>query len=328
MTEFERWNLAKWKRNIRTPLVESFFFKINIPEEECVFFGKYTFLKPSPGKGESSGNLWGIFFDTADRSRNRAFKETFHEPDIVSASNRFYLKIGAGELAPGLAAGKAGEIEWNLTFETGGETLVHFPYEIMYSMPFPKNKIVSPLVSTKFYGDLKAGGRKIKINGSAGMQGHNWGSKHSSHWVWTHCNLFDKSGHGGVVFEGISSRLPVGNYRTPPLTIICLKRGKEVFLFNNPIQFLSALSRQKGLRWEFGAYGGSHKIEGVFFGESDDFIGLNYINPDGTITPCLNSMACGCSIRLFKKKGFSGSYELLDVFSTDTHAALEIGGKI
>lgn len=328
MTLFEKWNRPKWNKEISNPLVESFFFKINIPEEECVFFGKYTFLKSSSGKGESSGCLWGIFFDTTDRDRNRAFRETFNESEIATASNRFYLRIGGGELAPGIASGKAGEMEWNLMFETGGETLVHFPYEAMYSLPFPRNKIVSPLVTTKFYGDLRIGSRKIHLSGAAGMQGHNWGARHSDYWVWTHCNHFDGSKSSGAIFEGISSRLPVGNYWTPPLTIIYLKRGKEVFLFNNPVQLLIAKSRQKGLRWEFSAYDKDYKIEGFFFGESADFIGLNYINPDGSITPCINSMACGCEIRLFRRAGISLKYELIETFSADKHAALEFGGAV
>lgn len=323
--ESEILNKTKWKHDLKDDLVESYFMKINCPNEDCAIFIKFTFINSL--SGNSSGNVWAIFFDLKNPQNNVAIKENFSPNNIKVGIESLYLKLGKNFLSDGYTKGKIAnsgiEAEWTLFFDKNSPPLIHFPFQAMYNMKFPKNKISTPYIDTNFYGYFTINGREIAINGSKGMQGHNYGESHSENWVWTHCNSFDNN--EDAVFESVSSKLNIRGYSTPPMTIIYFKyQEKEIFLNSIPDFFLNK-SEVDILKWKFKGRNTEYEIEGEFWGLPSNFIGLNYYNPDNTKVNCLNSMACLCKIIL--KRKFMGFFKIEEEFKATNTAALEIGTK-
>lgn len=320
-SDFYKLNKNQWISSIHKDLVESYFIKVNIPNEESTIFLKFTFINSKKNKNAS---VWAIYFDTLNKN-NIALKENF-KPEFVNIDkDKFKISVGKNILAENTCLGKleneTNKIEWYLEFENNNKSLVHFPYTFMYELDFPKNKIVSPLIDTYFNGYFIINNRKINIINRKGMQGHNYGCKHSDNWIWTHCNYFENK--SDTIFEGISSRLNLGPIKTSPLTIIYFKHKSKELLFNNVIDLFKNKSILKGLNWKFQAFNSKYLIEGEFYGSENDFVGLNYYNPDNTKVICINSMAINCNIKLKEKNLLF--YNTIEEFYANKTAALEIG---
>lgn len=322
----EKINHTIWNPEEKKDGVESYFLKINNPEKNCSLFLKFTFLNSAINGGFAS--VWAIYFDTDNPENNLALKQDFTSRDIAISKEVFNLKIGPNTLTTGFTSGKVigenSEVTWELTFDTGSGSLIHFPYQAMYYLKFPKNKISSPYVDTKFYGSISVNGKKIEFNGKKGMQGHNYGVCHSDNWIWTHCNKFDNIDEK-VVFEAVSSKLKLGGITTPPLTIIYFKNNDKEFLLNSLSDFFKNKSEVGKLSWDFQGIKDNYLIEGRFWEEPKNFIGLTYLNPDLTKVYCLNSMVANCkiSLKLFK----DGKYITEKEFYSTNTSALEIGSK-
>jgi hypothetical protein len=320
--EFLYLNKNQWINSFNKDLVESYFIKINIPNENCTIFLKFTFINSLKNK---SASVWAIYFDTLNPENNIAIKENFSIEYISISKENFEIRVGENIFSENICKGKVqneeNKIEWDINFNNDCISLIHFPYEIMYEISFPKNKISSPILDSHFNGYLLVNDRKINILNKKGMQGHNYGPKHSDNWIWTHCNYFDNTSN--AVFESISSRLNLGVFKTPPLTIIYFKyKNKELF-FNSIIDFFKNKSILDGLKWKFQAYKDNYLIEGEFWGNENEFVGLNYYNPDNSKVVCVNSMAVNCNIILKEKNLFF--YNTVAEFIAKRTAALEIG---
>lgn len=320
--EFLRLNKNQWINSKNKDLVESYFIKINIPNEEATIFLKFTFTNSIENK---SASVWAIYFDTLNPENNIAVKENFSTEFINISNDKFEIKVGENIFSENICRGKLqnceNKIEWDIEFKNNNKSLVHYPHDIMYEIDFPKNKITSPLLDSYFNGYLLINDRKINIVDRKGMQGHNYGAKHSDNWIWTHCNYFDNS--SDTVFEGISSKLNLGIVKTPPLTIIYFKHKNKELFFNNIIDLFKNKSIIDGLKWKFEAYNNKYLIEGEFWGNENEFTGLNYYNPDNSKVVCINSMAINCNIKLKEKNLFF--YNTIGEFNARRTAALEIG---
>ena len=156
----ERFSMVRWSPAGAGGLVESLFLKLNLPELPASFWARYTLRRPFPGHGEPEGGLWAVWTDRSGPPAGGF--DAFPASDIAVGRQRFYVRIGPGEMSMGRAAGRVsagGGLEWDLTFETGSASLAHFAFDSMYTSAFPRNKVVSPHVSTRFYGMVRVGGR-------------------------------------------------------------------------------------------------------------------------------------------------------------------------
>ena len=63
-------------------------------------------------------------------------------------------------------------------------------------------------------------GVTVEVDGWRGMQGHNWGTRHTELYAWGHCN--DWEGHDDLVLEGVTACVKVGRILAPPLTVVCV----------------------------------------------------------------------------------------------------------
>lgn len=327
LSSSHRDNLLRWDPTIDGGHYESHFIKVNKPEENLALWWKFTVLQPLSGLGPARFEVWAIYFDVADPSRSCAAKATFGAGQTHIDRHRLYCDYGGNILEHDRSRGELvsdHHFRWDIEWEPPEAGFRHFPRADMYDGAFPKTKALSPTLSARISGSVRVDGRQITLDDDPGMQGHNWGKKHAGSWVWTHCNLFEDA--GGAVFEAITSRINVGSVSSPQLTILHFddQEGTSVTI-NGWLEMVRTSSDLRGLRWRFRGSQGSFGLEGVFHAPAERFVGVNYEDPDGRITHCLNSKVADGELRVLRKD--AGIWRLDRSYSTRASAALEIGIK-
>ena len=73
------------------------------------------------------------------------------------------------------------------------------------------------------------------------------------------------------------------------MTVLCVRHRGVRYDLNG----VSDLARNRGSvtarRWHFRGENGLCKVDGELWAETDDFVGLHYANPDGSMCYCLNT---------------------------------------
>jgi len=302
-------------------LVESIFFKFHLGIG--AFWVRHTLRKPEDKNKEPTGAVWAIWNDGG--GKHVVACNPFPFRSIEASNNRFYLRIGNSEVSMGKARGEVFSedgirLAWDLSFDVGAPSLVHFPFQSMYSLPFPKNKIVSPLVSSRFSGKVEVGSNKLEVTRALGMLGHNYGEAVAPTWVWAHASEFD--GEEGVVFEAVSSRIKIGSLMCPPTTIIFLKLRDKEYLLNSPASWFLNSSSVNGLEWRFSGRSKKTTIWGICRAEQYLCVGLGYISSDSRVVPCVNSNLAHLEVVI------SSPDAPRHVLRATRKATLELGGTL
>lgn len=317
-------NLVRWDPAHNKGMYESHFIKVNLPREQAAFWWKFTILKPL--KGAPVFEVWAIFFDIANPGNNCAAKESFSAEQATVERDRLFCRYGENILEHHRSRGRIGQtscFEWDMEWEGGEIPFRHFPKDWMYEKGFPKAKAVTPTINALFRGRVAINGRSFQLDGAKGMQGHNWGKSHADSWVWVHCNHFDDP---DLVFESVSSVIKIGPLRSPTFTILHAQDATHpAFTLNGWTEMPRVETKLEGLTWHFRGEQGGRALEGHFTATPEHFVGINYSDPDGTVTHCLNSKVASGEVRFLKKMG--GVWQLERVAQTKFAAALEIGVK-
>ena len=250
MTPAERYNLVRWSPAGTDGLVESWSLSLHLPESGLAYDLRFVLRRPLPGLGKPAGSLLA---SCAHVSGDQAHGcDTFPLADLAASRSRFWLRIGPGELSLGRACGRVesgGGFDWDLTFETGSATLVLYPAESMVTGPFPACKYLTPLVSTRFYGTIRAGRQSFRVDGAPGVQGHAWGPFLPGFRTRVHALRFDDE--DDAVFDAVTTPLRVGAISLPDVTLAGLRlRGREV-VFNGPRALLANRVRAGDRSWEY-----------------------------------------------------------------------------
>lgn len=305
LSQNERDNLVRWNPASAVGHYESFFLKANSPDRRCAFWLKFTILSPIGQPDQAVGELWAIAFDS-DTGRNVAVKERYTMDKCRLGFEAFDIQIGGASLGPGVTRGTVSRgddrIEWDLQFLTEQQTSLHpFPFEKMYELKLPKAKLLTPYPDSRFSGWLTVNGERWECDYWKGMQGHNWGVRHTDHYLWLQCSAFD--GLDDTFLEGASAKLKLGPVTTPYLTFFCLTyRGQQIH-FNQLTRLLSNKCQFTYFTWRFEATSGDWRLEGEVDAPRSAFVGLHYENPDGSLVDCLNSKIANCRAILYRKVG-------------------------
>jgi hypothetical protein len=127
-----------------------------------------------------------------------------------------------------------------------------------------------------------------------GMIGHNWGRRHPEAYAWGHCNSWDTGDE--LVFEGFTAGKP--GFIVPSVTVLCVRNRGVSHMLNGLVSMARNTSEVSPRRWSFRGAGKGASIEGEIWAETDDFVGLFYPNPDGTMCHCLTSMLARAEVTL------------------------------
>jgi hypothetical protein len=269
--------------------VESWFLKANDPRGRRAIWLKWTIWSGPGGRDHAVAEAWAIAFGGADGHVATKTTVPFERARFESRT------IGAtvdgctlsAEAAHGRVESGGRAIAYDLTIASLEGPLVHFQSPWMYDAGFPKQKIVSPIPNARISGSVVVGQETWTLEAWPGMVGHNWGAGNSESYAWGHCNAWDDE--DDVVFEGFSARVRAGGLLLPTTTALCLRHHGTSYMLSG----IAALARNHGSissrRWRFRGKGPRVAIEGEMWADTDDFVGLFYPNPDGTVCYCLNS---------------------------------------
>lgn len=303
MTQNEIDNLVRYDPSSDAGHVESYFLKGNHPVEPVAWWLKFTIFQPDGRPEKATADVWAIVFDGKTHD-HVAVKESYPVGSCELGRSKVGIRFGDSTFTTGLTRGgaKTGDnrIHWDLAFDPVGETFHHFPNEKLYQTKVPSSKALSPYPDTRFRGWIEANGRRLDVSGWKGMQGHNWGSKHTDLYAWGHCSLWD-SGEDDTFFEGFTGKLKLGPLWTPPVTRLFLRyRGK-----NYPMLSLKGTispgCRIETNRWTFDVEAKEYRLKGYMQSSKDDMVGLYYHNPKGPLTHCLNSKIARCELTLTER---------------------------
>jgi hypothetical protein len=283
--------------------VESWFLKANDPRGRRAIWLKWTIWSGPGGREHAVAEAWAIAFGGADG--HVATKTTVPFEQARFASRTIGASVDGCTLSADAAHGRVESggraIAYDLTIASLEAPLVHFQKAWMYEGGFPKQKIVSPIPNARISGSVvvrrvdhaarppegRPEGDTWTLDAWPGMVGHNWGAGNSESYAWGHCNAWDDE--DDVVFEGFSARVRAGGVLLPTTTALCLRHHGTSYMLSG----IAALAQNHGSisarRWRFRGKGPRIAIEGEMWADTDDFVGLFYPNPDGTVCYCLNS---------------------------------------
>jgi hypothetical protein len=314
-----RWNGVRCHADQVRGHVESYFLKLNDPHGRRALWLKATILVREGGTPRIAEG-WAIAFDR--EGRHVAAKQTIPIDEARFSEHGLDLEVAGLTFGPGRVRGRVNgaerTISFDLRFTMGAPPLTPLPSERMYTGTLPSSKLVSPHPDARFDGWYSIDDERVEVRGWRGMQGHNWGARHAELYAWGHCNQWD--GEDDLVLEGVTARVKVGPVLAPPLTVVCVRHRGVRYDFNAPLTLLRARGTIELRRWTFAAKTKLASVSGELWGDTPDFAGLAYENPNGAITYCLNSKLARGRIRL----SVNGRP---DVDAMTRSAALEIGTK-
>jgi hypothetical protein len=269
--------------------VESWFLKANDPHGRRAIWLKWTVWSGPGGREHAVAEAWAIAFGGADG--HMATKTTVPFERARFASGTIGASVDGCTLSAEAAHGRVESggraIAYDLDIRSLEAPLVHFQKPWMYERGFPKQKIVSPIPNARISGSVVVGRETWALDAWPGMVGHNWGAGNSESYAWGHCNAWDDE--DDVVFEGFSARVRAGGVLLPTSTALCLRHHGTSYMLSGLAALVSNHGAISARRWRFRGRGPRVTIEGEMWADTDDFVGLFYPNPDGTVCYCLNS---------------------------------------
>lgn len=314
------WQPRVWDSAYRKGMVESYFLRLNSPDDDWAAWIKYTYLRRK-GSSEAIGECWFIFFDAAatGSDRIRAWKETLVAEEPVVGSGR--VAVGPNILVPGGASGTlAGEVSWALDLK-GLEPPSALLAAPLYSPSAPTTKLTTPIPMGTATGKIEVGGHVLELVGVPLALGHNWGHRHTPSYVWA--QFGGQSAQGPLFFEGAGIPAPLKDGVGKPKLTVGKARfdGKEID-FNLPHSLLAASSTVELGRWSFEMRNVRWRLSGEISWDSSLVAGLRYEQPGGDVVSCLNSMCASASLKLSRSRVLGGADKVAEL-RVENRAALE-----
>lgn len=306
-------------------LVESYFIKLNEPSGRWAAWLKYTFLIRK-GRFDPLGECWFILFDREAKKGRQVWggKETFDLQGCGFGGENTEISIGDNLLTPGLCIGelKNPSVFWNLSFGSVEKPFMLLP-GALYSPLAPTTKLTTPFARASATGTIQLPGRLLRFTEIPMSLGHNWGRKHSDSYVWGQARL--AGAQGDLFFEGSSlpAKVPRDSKSAVPLlTVGKVRHGDEDISFAGPQSWLANSARLSMGRWDFELRNANWLLRGEFTWDPRLVAGLRYLQPDGGIRSCLNSMTSAARLELLRRRGASHT-DRVAVAHQDHSAALE-----
>jgi hypothetical protein len=304
----DRWLLDRtvYREGQRAGHYESFYQRANHPDRPLAFWLRYTIFAPAGDPSAAVGELWAVAFD-GETGQHTVAKEEFPLAQCRFPADRFDVRVGTAEVAPGRLTGAAGELSWDLHYE-GSEAPVLLLPPRLYRGGFPKAKSLVPLPLARYSGSYAVAGRAIEVNGWIGSQNHNWGSRHTDRYAFGQVAGFDDFPDTFLEVATAKTTL-LGRVTAPWATSLVLRhRGAE-----HSIVSLRRAVRAKAtygyFHWEFSTGNADVEIGGRITASRDAFVGLRYRDPPGGVKHCLNSKIAAAEITIRDRT--TGRTELL-----------------
>ncbi len=316
MTTENRWNGVRFDPRSLAGHVESLFFIGQDEYAERALWVKATIFAPKGRPGDAQASAWVIGVERSGRIWT------------VKDSGPWCPESGGCDGWPVDVAGLTVEqdaIDGEVKGQEGASARldVHFAgpprplamlfHDVLYELPWPRFKLVTPLPQVDFVGGVDHQGVEWSLDGWTGMQGHNWGQRHPDRYAWMFCNAWDgdrdgdRDGDDKLVVEAFA--LPGGSGPTMRgafhggLAGAVVRIGAKDFPFNGALQLVRNRSWVSGLAWGLRAEGPGGRLTCRVWARPERTAGLQYRNPDGTIVMCANSPLASMDLILERPDG-------------------------
>lgn len=298
----------------RLGLVESYYLKLNEPEGKWAAWIKYTFLVRKGG-GTPLAECWFIFFDREAVTGRKvsAWKQIAGDDDWHVDKEKPVISLGDNVLSRERSTGNLGDgaAKWDFGFSTPSPSMIVSP-SFSKSPLLPTTKLTSPVPEGLATGELTVGEKRFEFSDFPLNVGHNWGHFHSTAYVWGQAR--SRGAGGNFFFEGASLSLGSRN-----LTLGKVLLDGEEISFAGPRCWLKAKADVSIGSWQFEMKNRNWLLNGAFTFEPECVAGLKYVQPNGRVKSCLNSMISNARLDLSRRRKGGSSI----AFVIDGTAALE-----
>jgi hypothetical protein len=333
----------------RQSLVESYFVKLNHPEQGWAAWVKYTFLRAADPAHDRAAT-WFTFFDPQARLGGELLqlKRSIPLKQCTVAGRPFEVRMGKSVLMEGRADGTiSGGPTWRIRFDPGDRPFFLLP-QPFYSPRVPATKLTTPVPHATALGEIRLGRERLLFDSAELSLGHNWGARHADAYVWGQARVALDSGDA-LFFEGFSLPLPTRRLASLPLVgrmlsaPRCLTAGKCLLHGPRPgagggrseptvldlslpdAWLLSSATIQEG-RWEFRMESALWRLDGRLCWDQKLVARLVYEQPDGPVRTCRNSMLADAELTL-SRRTVGGGWARVGKGETKGTAALEFLGE-
>lgn len=276
---------------------ESWFLRANHPDAPQAFWIRYTMFVPAD-KRPALGELWAIWFDAA-RDQVVAVKEEYPLDACHFSRDGLGVTLPGASLSNHALEGSASHgghrLAWQLQYSGGGDSLLLLP-EKLYRTALPKAKALVSRPNVQFTGSFTVDSETFEITGWPGSENHNWGRQHTDEYAWGQVAGFDD--HPDAFLECITARVRLGPFRSPWMTVACLRLGAETLHFNRISTALRASASYRYFDWQFATRQDGHQLSVRMQAPPGHFTALTYYNPPGSSKTCLNSKLAACQVTL------------------------------
>ncbi len=225
------------------------------------------------------------------------------------------------ELLHGKIQAHNGKAQWNFKLKRSHESLFHFSPVSLYSLPWPKKKILTREIHLEFSGEITINGQIVKAD-FVGMNGHNWGTEHAHQYAYANCNVWDK---GEIAyFDGFSAKVNVtGKVATPYLSMASFKLDDDWYHFNRlQDAWRGSVSKLSDYAWALKLANQTHILQIDIDGASPSklpWVALNYQHPNRAVSVVKNTKFARGMVRLIDKRTNHAIKELTsDYFELET----------
>lgn len=273
--------------------VESYFMRIVDPVEDCGVWLKFTFLKT---EHTIMFKVWSTYFDRLSKPSTSSI--VFPIDQVEARSDAIYWPGGYIKFEGG-SAGRTKEHSWDFSWKAIDDRPIKLLPDFLYSNKIPTTKLITPYPRLSVVGEFRTPvilfmHRHGELNG---MQGHNWGPKHSREYVWS----FGSSPM--FVFEGFSTSIfPL------KFTSFCIRHGEKDYLFSDVLRpfRIGSTYNPEHFSWRIRSsrLGGSARVSCIGHPHRDAT--LEYKNPDGSSMNCHNDNMSSIYISLKTNGCISG----------------------
>lgn len=297
------YDFIQWRPE-RRGFYESNYLKATAPDGQRAFWIKYNILAPFDPAESAVAELWAVLFDW-ESGPPLVVKEVRPMTAVTISKEELLIESNGCRLVPAEATGQiedeGGQARWTLKLEGDESPLFHLPFARLYTMGFPKKKILTPAPRLTFTGEFTIAGKTLAVAGWPGLRGHNWGSEHAHTYAYGNCSQFD--GDPMAILDGFTARIRLGPLTSPWLSTAVLRTGGQEIKLNSLAGWLTPQAVVAFPRWQVTFRGSGYRLRAAWKAPPETFAGLRYRHPDGKVSYCANSKFATLQLELLRPNG-------------------------
>ena len=305
---------------------EVWYITLNHQALNTGYWIRYTIHHPT--NQEAYAQLWFAAFNTKNPSKNIAINQKFPIASLKTNNSPFNVSIGNSQIkhdsAHGEISGAGHHIKWDLGWKPNSTTHRHLPDFMYANRGLGQTTALSPNIDISIHGTITINGESIVLEGDRGGQSHVWGKKHAHTWAWGHCNDFDG---GGAVLETVTARIKHKRLLLPPVTMLSLSLGGQLYQWNQLQHLPRNFGRYKTGHYTFRGNGALARISGTYICRAQDMVVATYTDPDGDKIWCSHTDVANLEVTLWTRVNRLAPWNKITTLSAPHRGHFEIAHR-